>query len=123
MERAVAIKKLSKMLGKSFGYRVDMKAPDQDSRDEARAELPAATAARKSLSERMEARRRAILEADHEYQQLAKEFGEAKKRCDALFSITCHYKITVGTSNSMFFHVRAQGDTWEEIIAKLSAAA
>lgn len=120
MERTVAIKKLGKILGKSLGYRVDPKAPNQDDRDEARAKLPAATAKRKALSEQMEARRIAILQADAEYQQLKSAHAEAKKYCDELFSITCHYRFTVGTSNSLFFTVRAQGDSWEEVIAKLT---
>jgi hypothetical protein len=120
MERSVAVKKLSKLLGKSLGYRVDPKAPDQDDRDEARAKLPAATAKREDLSKRMEARRVAILQADTEYQQLKAEHAEAKKCCDELFGITCHYRFTVGVSNSMFFHIKAQGDSWEEIIAKLT---
>lgn len=121
MERAVAIKKLGKILGKSLGYRVDLKAPDQDDRDEARAKLPDATAKRKALSERMEARRLEILQADAEYQRLKADHADAKKVCDELFGITCRYRFTVGTSNSLFFMVKAQGDSWEEVIAKLSA--
>lgn len=120
MERAVALKKLGKILGKSLGYRVDPKAPDQDDRNKARAKLPDATAKRKALSEQMEARRAAILQADAEYQRLKTDHAEAKKCCDELFGITCHYRFTVGVSNSMFFTVRAQGDSWEEVISKLT---
>lgn len=119
MERAAAIKKLSKILGKSLGYRVDLKAPDQDDRNEARAKLPDATAKRKALSEQMEARRIAILQADAEYQQMKADHADAKKICDDLFAITCHYRFTVGTMGSIFFSVKAQGDSWEEVIAKL----
>jgi len=120
MERAVAIKELGKILGKSLGYRVDPKAPDQDRRNEARAKMPDATAKRKALSERMEARRIEVLKADVEYQQLKAAHAEAKKCCDELFGITCHYRFTVGTSNGMFFMVRAQGDSWDEVISKLT---
>ena len=120
MERAVAIKRLGKILGKSLGYRVDMKAPNQDERDDARAKLPDATAKRKDLNDRMIARSREILEADMEYQQLKVAYLDAKKCCDELFSITRHYRFTVGTSNSLFFTVRAQGDSWEQVIEKLT---
>lgn len=30
-----------------------------------------------------------------------------------------HYKFTVGTSNGMFFLVKAEGDSWEQVIDKL----
>jgi hypothetical protein len=120
MERAVAIKKLGKILGKSLGYRVDPKAPDQDDRDEARAKLREATPKREALSKEMDARRAEVLQADAEYQRLKAEHGNAKKNCDELFSITCRYRFMVGTSNSMFFLIKAQGDSWEEIIDKLT---
>ena len=120
MERAIAIKKLGKLLGKSLGYRVDPKAPNQEERDDAKAKLPNAIALREALGEQMEARRLAILRADAEYQQLKAAHEGAKKLCNELFSITCHYKITVGISGSLFFTVRAQGDTWEQVINKLT---
>jgi hypothetical protein len=120
MERAVAIKKLGKILGKSLGYRVDPKAPDQDDRDEARTKLTAASEAKKLLNERMIARSREILEADAEYQQLKAAYGEARKSCEELSEIVRSYRFTVGTSSGMFFMVKAQGDSWEQVIAKLT---
>lgn len=120
MERAIAIKKLTKILGKSLGWRVDQKAPDQDDRDEARAKLPAATSKREDLRKSMEARRAEIILADTEYQKLKADHAEAAKACDELFSVTVRYRFTVGTMGSMFFHVKAQGDSWEEVIDKLT---
>jgi len=120
MERAVAIKKLGKILGKSLGYRVDPKAPDQDERDEAREKLREETAKLEVLRGEKEARLKAILQADEEYQRLKEEFAEAQKTCEGLRSITYHYRFTAGVSNGMFFSVKAQGDSWEEIIAKLT---
>ena len=121
MERAAAIKKLSKILGKSFGYRVNPKAPDQDDRDEARAKLREAVPKREELRAAVEARCKAFLQADAEYQRLKEELTEARKTCDELSSITVGYRFTVGTSGDLFFHVKAQGDSWEEVIAKLTA--
>ncbi len=120
MERAVAIKKLGKILGKSLGYRVDPKAPDQDDRDDARAKLREATPKRDALSKAVEARRAEVLQADAEYQRLKAELAGAKKYCDELFSTTYHYRFTAGTSNGMFFQIKAQGDSWEEVIGKLT---
>ena len=37
-----------------------------------------------------------------------------------MFSVVHHYRFTVGTSNGMFFHIRAQGDSWEEVIEKVT---
>jgi hypothetical protein len=120
MERATAVKKLGKILGKSLGYRVDPKAPNQEDRDDAKAKLRETVPKREALAKAVDARRAEVLLADAEYQRLKAEHAEVKKSCDELLSITCHYRFTVGTSNSMFFHVKAQGDSWEEIIDKLT---
>ena len=121
MERAVAIKKLGKILGKSLGYRVDPKAPDQFERDEARAKLQVALRLRDAATKASKARFEAVLAADTEYQRLKAELLEAEKACEELSSIMRHYRFTVGTSGDMFFTIRAQGDSWEEVIAKLTA--
>jgi hypothetical protein len=123
MERVVAIKRLGKMLGKSLGYRVDPKAPTREEREEAHRQLPALTAAKKEAEKAMADRREAILAADKEYQDLVAAWKEAKLNADKAFSLTHHFKFTVGTSNGMFFHVKAQGDSWEDVIEKLDAKA
>lgn len=120
MERAVAIKKLGKILGKSLGYRIDPRAPNQEERDAAQAELREVVPKREALSKAVDARRAEILQADAEYQRLKAEHKEAREACDRLFSITHHYRFTVGVSNSMFFTVHAQGDSWEQVIEKLT---
>lgn len=119
MERAVAIKKLGKILGKSLGYRVDPKAPDQDDRDEARAKMREIAPKRDALRAAVEARCKALLQADEEYQRLKAELRDASKAYADLSSIMSHYRFTVGVSNEVFFSVKAQGDTWEDVIGKL----
>lgn len=119
MERAVALKKLGKLLGKSLGYRVDPKAPDADEREEARTALKIMGAERDDLKSKMDARRQAILEGDAEYQSLRAAWTTAKDRADKLSWRTHHYRFTAGVMNSMFFMVKAQGDSWEEVIAKI----
>jgi hypothetical protein len=120
MERAVAVKKLTRILGGSLAYRVDPKAPKADDRAAARAQLADAVAKRNSLQERVAARREAILKADAEYQNLLKAHEIACKHAANLSSMMRHYKFTVGTNNGMFFVVKAEGDTWEEVIGKLT---
>lgn len=120
MERAVAIRKLGQILGKKLGYRVDPKAPTREEREAAKIELRAALTERVKLREQRDERRRAILAADPEYQKLNAEHQAACKRVDKLGSITRHYKITVGETNDIFFLHRAEGDSWEEVIEKLT---
>lgn len=120
MERKEAIRKLGKILGKSLGYRVDPDAPDREEREAALAAFKPAREKAEALLKQKEARIKALLDADAEYQRIKAEHEAAKKSRDRLASLTCHYKFTVGTSNGMFFHVKAQGDSWEEILEKLN---
>lgn len=119
MERIVAIKKLGKMLGKGFGYRVDPKGLRADERAAAAEEAKSLSAEYSAASEAEVARRLAILDADAEYQRLKAETRRLKKAKDQAWAKSYHFKFTAGISNGMFFHVRAQGDSWEEVIAKL----
>jgi hypothetical protein len=119
MERAVAVKKLAKILGKTLGYRVDVNAPDAEQRAEARAQLAEAQAVRDKAKQLRDDRYKVIV-ADKEYQDLVAAHSAAKKVADKLsYKAHHHYKFTVGNSNGMFFHVMAQGDSWEEVIEKL----
>jgi hypothetical protein len=119
MERAVALKKLGNLLGKKLGYRVDPRAPGRDEREAAKAQLPAAYEKRNKLRDEKEARLTAILAGDAEYQRLKAEFAAAQKTVEQLGSIIRHHKITVGTSEGLFFVVKAEGDNWEEVIEQL----
>ena len=94
MERAVALKKLGQLLGKKLGYRVDTRAPTPDERAEAKVALTQAIEERNKLKEQRDARYRAILAADAEYQNLFAAARDAGKRVDELSSITRHRKIT-----------------------------
>ena len=123
MERIVAIKKLGKLLGKSLGYRIDPGAPTHEEREEARQRLPALTEVRQQAEKAMNDRRRDILAADQRYQELVATWTDAKKSVDKAVSITHHFKFTVGTSGAMFFHIKAQGDSWEDVIQQLSTKA
>lgn len=121
MERSVAIRKLGKLLGKHLGYRVDRDAPDAETRAAIRQQLPGLRAAERQVEAAMDARRAAILAADPEYQALAAAFKLARAGRQAAAAAASRYRITVGTSSDLFFHVKAQGDSWEDVIAKLTA--
>lgn len=119
MERTAAITKLGKLLGKSLGYRVDPKAPTVEQREAAKAQCPALHAASKAAQGAVEARRLELL-ADPQYQELRAAAKVASEKANRMsYTAHHHYKITVGSTNSMFFHVKAQGDSWEEVIEKV----
>lgn len=123
MERAVAVKKLAQLLGKNMGYRVNPKAPTAEERQAAKEALPALSAALHEAQKAMHDRRERLLAEDSEYQTLIKTYEAAENLRGKTRGITSSYKFTVGTSMSVgglgMFNVRAEGDSWEEVIAKL----
>jgi hypothetical protein len=125
MDKSVAIKKLHKILGKGFGYRENPKAGTKEDREKAKAELKIASAERQRLNEAMEARKRAILGGDAEYQSLLAAYREAGKRTSALSAKAHSYRVTVGNRDSAggfgFFFVKAEGDNWQEVVEKITA--
>lgn len=121
MERIVAVKKLTKLLGKHLGYRIDPKAPSPEDREVAQAALPAAREERDKLKEQRDARHRAILEGDVEYQRLHAAHKAAREHTEKLASTTRHMKITVGVSSHGFFWIKAEGDSWEDVLEKICA--
>jgi hypothetical protein len=120
MERTVAVKKLSRLLGKNLGYQVDPRAPDRDERMAAHERLPALTEAKKKAEEAARLRREAILANDPEYQELVAAHKRTREEWSKAAGQARAHKFTVGTSSGLFFHVKAQGDSWEEVIEKVS---
>lgn len=121
MERAVAVKKLSRLLGKSLGYRVDPKGKTREEREEAQAALKAASEKANDLERQRKARIDHLLENDAEFQKIKAAHEVAKKEQSRLVGICHHFKFTVGKCEAGFFFVKAQGDSWEEVIAKVEA--
>jgi len=120
MERSVAIKKLGKLLGKSLGYRVDPSAPTSEGREEIKRQLPTMNFAKQQAEQIMRERQEAILAGDAKYQELVAIYKDAKKRAADAFSVANHFKVTVGrTTEFGFFHIEAQGDSWEDVIETL----
>jgi len=114
MERKQGIAAVSKLIGK-FTYEIDPKALTADDRASVKETLATAQEALKVAQSRLEARRAELLQ-DAAYCSLAAAAQEARKYRDQLNSQVYRRKITVGHSNQMFFHVKASGDSWEEVI-------
>jgi hypothetical protein len=104
------LSKLKKLLGANFRYRLDPKAATQEERDEAREK------ARDDY-------RNALLQGDQKHQELVAAAKDAKERAGRLIARSRSYKITAGTVDQAgsfgFFSVRAEGDTWAQIVEKL----
>jgi hypothetical protein len=119
MERAVAVKKLAKIFGKKFRYRIDQSAPSKEEREQARAGLNVVNPELEAASKRLEARRKELQDADPQYQELLAAYKKTLEARDFFRGKIGHHKIEVLTDEGFFHHVRAQGDSWEEIFAKL----
>ena len=119
MERAVALKKLRKILGDKLGYRVDPKAPDAEVRAMARTRSVELSAKLRVVDAAREARRAVILAADETYRNLAAEAVLLRDARDKASSTSHHFRVTVGLVSELFFSVKAQGDSWEDVIKQL----
>jgi hypothetical protein len=119
MDRATAVKRLGKILGKNAGYRIDPKAPSPEEREKATVELPALTAAKQAAMAARDKRYNELLAGDAEYQRLKAEAKQASDAAAHSSGVRSHRKITVGVSRGIFFEVKAEGDSWEEIFQKL----
>ena len=125
MERKEALTKLRKLLGEKLGYRVDHKAASREERAAAKEDRPFVVAERDAAKEKMLTRQKELLDNDATYQMHRAAWRKAADECDKLASVLRHHKFTVGTASNLggfgCFHVRAEGDSWEEVIAKLTA--
>jgi hypothetical protein len=120
MKRIVAVNKLSKILGKRMGYRIDPKALMADEKEAVKADFQIEAEALNELKRKKRERFEALLKADAAYQSLANEWRAVEDRVNKLRSKLHGYKITVGLSDRNFFYIKAEGDSWEEVLAKLS---
>ena len=121
MERQEALRRLRKMLGKQFAYEYRPDAPSEEERAEAKARHAELAKQRQELSQAVAARQQYLLQNDATYQELRAKYKLADKAVTANNGAIYLYKFTVGTANKLFFHVKAQGNSWEEIFAKLKA--
>ena len=122
MNQAQALAKLRKVIGPKLGYRIDPKAPSAEQREEARTKLRDARERRDAVEAAMKARREELLR-DPTYQELRKQYQSLDEECSLHSSRSYKKRITVGVAGGMFFSVRAEGDNWDEVVAKATGAA
>jgi hypothetical protein len=121
MTRQEAIKKLGRIYGKKAGYRVADGAANADERAAASQALKELRALNRELDAQIDKRRAELLNVP-DYNELLKTRSSIKQQMNTAMSVAASHKFTAGYVSGMgFFHVEAQGDTWEEIFAKIEA--
>lgn len=113
---------LLRLYGNKATWRYNEKAPKADEREEIKTQLPALTAAKNEAKEACDQRRKELLQ-DPEYVRLRAAWQSAERAADNALSLMHSYRVCVGTTNGMFFHVTAQGDNWQDTIDKARAKA
>lgn len=124
MNAKQAMAKLCKLLGKNARYRIVNDAPDKAEREELRGQIKVLFEQRQALDVELKARRAQLL-ADPMYRGLAARYSAASKALDLARGRANSHRIRVGTVGGVagmnFFHVKAEGDTWEQVIHLLEA--
>jgi hypothetical protein len=120
MNQQQAIAKLRKMLGPKMAARVNEKALPGEKRAEESRKVPALQARTRELEAALHARRAELL-ADPAYQALKAELEAARNAADLTRHRAAQKRITVGVNSALFFHVRAEADTWAEVVAIVEA--
>lgn len=110
-----AIAQLAKLYGKAAAWRINKAASTPAERAVARDSMPSLQARATQAKEAMEERRKALLQ-DPDYQRLIAEHKEARDAVERASGAMRSRRITVGKTNSIFFHVTGEGDTWEEAL-------
>jgi seryl-tRNA synthetase len=126
MTRDQAFKKIRKLLGPKAAadVRGDISSPEK--RERASESLKFLRTRREELDAKITARQKELLDVP-DFQALLEERRKLRKEVDSFQGEALHYKFMAGRISGVggisFFHVEAQGDTWEEVIAKLEAKA
>lgn len=125
MNQQQAIAAMKKLWGKNAAWRRNEDAPVGEAREAILATVPALREAERAAKAARDARRAELLR-DPEYQRLVAEANAASKAADKAAS--CHHwrRVTVGYCSDVgglgFFHVKGQGDNWQEAIDAARAA-
>lgn len=115
MNKAQAIAKLSKLLGKNMGYRINKGVLKPEDRPAVIAKAQALRAKRDVAREAKDARYRVLMK-DPEYVRLTAEHKAIEAEMQAASYQASQKAITVGVDGGMFFSVTAEGDNWQEVI-------
>lgn len=119
MNNTQALAKLRKLLGPKAMYEIRNTSPGPDERAALRTAIPARSVERDAAKAAMEARRDELLR-DPEYCRLTAEYVALRDEVAKMAGRQSSYRINVGRNvGGMFFSIRAQGDTWDEVFKKL----
>ncbi|MCR4374215.1 MAG: hypothetical protein NUW22_05140 [Acidobacteria bacterium] len=120
MTKPEALKRLARLFGTKLRYREDPKAHrGPEARDAATAALREARQTAADLSAARNARHKALLDGDAEYQRILRDFHAARDCRDTLEAEAGRYRLTVGVEEMGFFLVKAHGDNWADIVRKV----
>jgi len=122
MNEKTAIKSARKLLGPKMAFREDPRAPSAERRAEALQNLPAMRQALEAADAACNRRREELL-ADPLYRELTEKRAQARALHDAERRVAFRYRLTVGTATGWSFAVKAQGDTWADVIEELEREA
>jgi hypothetical protein len=120
MNQTQAMVALKRMFGAKAAWQRNERAPRAEEREVALAQLPELQAKREAAKQAVE-KRRAELLSDPLYQQLRAEYEATRKASDEALSLTYRYRVTVGTTNGIFFTIAGQGDNWQEAVEDAQA--
>ena len=120
MNQKQAIAKLTKIIGPKIGWRINSKALDEAGRAEQLEAGKAMRATERTLKDALDARRAELLK-DPVYVDLRNRWNVAKDAADKALSRSHSKPIEVGRTGELFFTVLASGDSWEDVVEKLSA--
>lgn len=122
MNQTQAINKLRKSLGDKLAWRIDKGAPDADEREAFHAEWKAAKEAADQAAKALQARMDELL-SDPLYRELKAKAKQAQTAAETASYKSRQYRITVGLDQGYCFSVRAEGDNWADVVAKVEAKA
>lgn len=116
MNMTQALTALKKLYGKNAMWRYDERAPLADERERFSSLMPTLAMMKRETSEAAEARRRALLAADDEYQRLLFAAQSADTAWKEARGMSHWFRVTVGRSIGIGMEVKAQADNWQDAI-------
>lgn len=121
MNQTQAIKRLRALLGNSVAWRTNPEALTAEEKESYLQASPILRGVVEGLKVAVDRRRREILAGDAEFNRLRDALKAAEEAKQSNSSRIMSYRVTVGRAGSLFFTVEAQGDNWEEVVAKVEA--
>lgn len=112
---------MRKLWGAKAAWRYDESAPKADEREQLKSTLVALSVAASAARELRERRKDELLR-DPEYVRLCAEYTTLSEEHETVRRRTNHYRVTVGYSTTLAFHVEAQADNWQDAIDHARAA-